>query len=512
MAVKSTRGGPLGGLRTRLGVWAAPEVRPLLIIWFAMALGAALRLRHFLADRSLWSGEARLANAIIGQPFAAILAPLRDDQAAPLGFLAAVWASAAAFGPSEAALRLTALVASLLALPVFVATARRYLSPRAVPVAVVGFAVAAPLLYYAAEVKPYGVDVLVALCGWLLGAWLLDAGTRRQLALIALCGGALVWLSYPATILLAAIGSVVFYDAVARREVGDALGRAAVVLVWGLSATAAYLLAAGHLAESHNLSDYWFEAFAPMPPSSFSDLRWYIERPVAVFGSRVAGITLPGLGLFLALVGGDAMARNRPLRLSLLVAPFFMAVAASALGRYPFEGRLLLFLAPSALMLIAEGLVSLHRLVRHQAAWLAPAAGVLLLSGMLIEAAALSAAPVREELRPVLEEVYATPGESVYVYYGAVEATRYYVRRLGAPLGSLIYGDDLRGNLPALAAELEELPRGRVWAVYSHVHRDAGVDEEQFSLHVLDKLGRRLKEVRRPGAAAYLYELAGPAR
>lgn len=472
-----------------------------------MALGAALRLHHFLANRSLWAGEARLANTIIGQPFAAMLAPLGGEQAAPLGFLAAVWASAAALGTSEAALRLTALAASLLALPVFVATARHYLSPRAVPVAVVGFAVAAPLLYYAAEVKPYGGDVLVALCIWLLGARLLDGGARQQLVAIALGGGALVWFSYPATIVLAGIGSVIFYDAVARREVGDALRRAAVVLVWGLSATAAYWIAASHLAASHNLSDYWFEAFAPMPPSSFSDLRWYLERPLTVFGRSVAGIALPGLGLFLALVGGHAMARDRLQHLLLLVAPFFVTVAVSALGRYPFEGRLLLFLAPSALMLVAEGLVALHRLTRHQAAWLAPAAGALLLAGMLSEAAAFSVAPVREELRPVLEEVYGTSGDNVYVYYGAAEATRYYAARLGAPPGPLLYGADLHGNLPALAAELQELPGGRVWLIYSHVRREDGVDEEQFSLYVLDGIGRRLKEVRRPGAAAYLYEL-----
>jgi hypothetical protein len=189
-----------------------------------------------------------------------------------------------------------------------------------------------------------------------------------------------------------------------------------------------------------------------------------------------------------------------------------MALVASALGRYPFEGRLLLFLAPAVLMLVAEGLVALHRLVRQQLPWLMPLAGALLLTGMTLEASALALSPTREELRPILEELRELPGDGLYISHGAAEATRYYLARQGPPRAPLIYGGYLRGDLPAIEAELRALPRGRIWLVYSHVHRDNGVDEEQFSLHILDQLGRRLRVLAQPGATAYQYELGEPLR
>lgn len=102
----------LGPRHGRLS-WAA------IIVGVSVSLGAALRLRHFAANRSLWLDEALLANALIGRPFGAILQPLEASQAAPLGYLAALRASIALLGPGELALRLSSLVAGLLALPVW---------------------------------------------------------------------------------------------------------------------------------------------------------------------------------------------------------------------------------------------------------------------------------------------------------------------------------------------------------------------------------------------------------
>lgn len=504
-SVRST----FGGLYSRLR--ALPW--PALLVWGALVAGAALRLRHYLANRSLWLDEALLANQIIGRPLGALAEPLGSNQAAPVGFLAAVWASMAAFGSGEHALRLAALIAGLAALPIFVIVARRYLSQGAVPLAAIVFALAAPLLYYAAELKPYGWDVLAALLVWLLAAALLERSAPLPLALAAAGGAALAWCSYSASLCLAGCGAVLLAEAAFRRAPGLLGRRLLVVLAWAASIAAVYAVSARHLAANNFLADYWSDAFAPMPPRSLGDLRWYLEQPLAVFGPDVAGVALPGLGVLLGLAGGASLAAERRWHLALLIAPLAVALAASALRRYPFEGRLLLFYAPAAIMLVAEGLAWLHRLARPQAAWLAPATGLLLLCGVLVEARGLIVAPAREELRPVLQQVFAgaRPGDAVYIYYGAAEATRYYAPRL-APAPALTYGSFVRGDLGALEAELRELPRGRVWLVFSHVYAGGGVDEEQFSCYVLDTIGEEIERVRRPDATAYLYQLPDPVR
>lgn len=500
----------LAGLKSRAQVIPWMKVA----IWAAVILGVVLRLRHFLANRSLWLDEALLANALIGQPFEALLAPLANRQAAPLGFLAAVWSSVALLGSGEQALRLVSLVVSLGALLLMVPVTRRYLRPAAQPLAVLAFAVAEPQLYYAAELKPYASDVLVALVGWQLGAALLGQPSPRRLILAAAGGALLVWFAFPATLVLAGIAVALVGEAALRRQWADAGRRSAVALAWGVSATLAYLLSARAAAGNDYLTTYWDRYFAPFPPNSFSDLRWYLANLPEVFGPNVAGFSLAGMGVLLALIGCAALWRTRPAHLALLLAPLAVTLAASALEHYPFTGRLILFLAPCAIMLAAEGLAHLHSLMRPTAVWLAPAVGLLLLTGMLAEARSVVVAPNREELRPVLAQIRAEarPDDTIYIYYGAAEATRYYAPRLGLRPEALTYGSPVRGDLPALAAELRGLPEGRAWFVFSHVYTDGGIDEEQFSRYILDQIGHQLERVRYPNATAYLYELTNPTR
>jgi len=61
--------------------------------------------------------------------------------------------------------------------------------------------------------------------------------------------------------------------------------------------------------------------------------------------------------------------------------------------------------------------------------------------------------------------------------------------------------------------DLERLrDRGRVWFIFSHVWFLLGTDERVLLFH-LDRLGaRRLDEISRKGAAAYLYEFTPAGR
>lgn len=480
-------------------------------IWSAVLLGAALRLRHFLANRSLWLDEALLANALLEHPLAGLTRPLSDNQAAPFGYLLTEHVAVWLFGSGEPALRLVALLCSLAALPLFVLVARRLLSPSAVLFATLTFALSRPELYYAAEVKPYGPDVLVALIFLLMGVALAGTPTRATLALSALAGSLLIWCSYPAILMASGVGVALCAHAAVRRDRAALLRRAGVLGLWVASFVVCYLLTIRPVVENSFLQAYWSDHFAPLPPRSLGDLRWYLEQPLALFGSDVAGFSLIGAGAFLALFGVAALARTGRLALALCVAPIGFTIAAAALRHYPFEGRLLIFLAPGVLLLVAEGLLALHRLARPLASWLAPVMALLLLAGMVIEDRGLIVAPGREELRPVLEYVSAhrAADDRVYIYYGAEPATRYYAPRLGLDSAVVRYGSNVRHDLVALQRELAGLS-GRTWVVFAHVYDGDGIDEERFALYLLDSQGVQLQRVRSPSATAYLYDLGEP--
>lgn len=484
-------------------------------LWATVIMGAALRARHYTANRSLWLDEALLANALFAQPVEAFAAPLTNNQVAPVGYLLAVHGAVAAFGQGEQALRLVAFLCSLAALPLFILLARSFVSGPAVVLAAAFFAIAAPQIYFAAEVKPYGSDVAVALVFWLFGAALLARTTWPLAAATAVVGAALVWCSLPAAMMAAGVGATLVAASLGKAATPAAEDRAAlparavVATVWAASFGAYYVLVIRPASANDFLQAFWSDAFAPLPPRSFSDVRWYLERFLHLFGEEVAGFNQPGLAAFAALAGmASLLAARRRAALALLVLPALAALAAAALQRYPFEGRLLLFLAPALLMLAAEGLVWLHRSIGSAARWLTPLAALLLLAGMAIEARGLIFAPVREELRPVLVEVAARPpDERVYVYYGAEAQTRYYAPRLGLDPSRIIYGGHVRGEFAALARELAALHSNRrAWVIFAHVHSARGVDEEWLALFLLDAEGRRLETVQRRGAAAYLYE------
>ena len=87
--------------------WAASAI---------IAVGAALRIRTYLANRSLWGDEAMLAINIVTRGYGGLIGTLEHNQACPPGFLWVVKTFGLIFGYGEYALRLFPLIAGILAL------------------------------------------------------------------------------------------------------------------------------------------------------------------------------------------------------------------------------------------------------------------------------------------------------------------------------------------------------------------------------------------------------------
>ncbi len=491
--------------------------------------GALLRLHQYLFNRSLYLDEAALALNVLHRSPGALFTPLAYDQAAPAGFLLLQKAMVTMFGDSEYALRLLPLLAGLLALLAFWPLARRSLVNRAGAfTALALFAVSSGLVYFAADTKQYSVEAAVSVGLYLATALALQ---RRfdgvAIALLGAAGAVAVWLSFPAVFVLAGIGLPLGVAALASGERRRTLHLLLVGAIWLGSFLAMYFaMGLEHSQTVSAMQFYWSRdgRFAPLPPTSAADVRWYYEALFALL-QRPTGIILQGLGAFLALLGVGSLWRRDRVWLATLSVPIVLTLLASGFYLYPFHGRVLTFLVPPILLLVGEGAGALVRLALPvSAAAPALAIGLVLFHPTLYavnNVATHKAYEVmpRHDLRGVLSKLKAvrTPGEAVYVYYAARLPFQYYAPRLG--LGGEILegtspgrigtysGEDLQ---PLFSKDLARLDgHKRVWLVFSNTRETDGRAEEPYLRSLLERTRGAVldDQIQAHGASAYLYAL-----
>lgn len=477
------------------------------------AAGVLLRVHSYAVNRSLWADEAMLALNITERSFRGLFEPLDFDQAAPVGFLLLQKAVVGLFGSRDFVLRLIPLLAGLASVPIMFLVARAYGARLAAFLSLGLLALSPRLIYYSSELKQYSTDVLATLVLLLVASKPLEekAGPRAFVALGG-AGSLALWVSHPSVFVFAGILLTLGVTLAARRDARRLRRLAGVGAVWGASFGLCYFVSLRSLGSNGDLAAYWSGSFAPMPP--WRDLSWYGN---AIIGMVKDPTQLPVNAVTAALLALGALSlalRQRRLMLVLLT-PFLLALAASALRMYPFSGRLLLFLVPLLLLLLAEGVERMWLLLRRvsrPAGWLVTALLCLYLvhEPAVVACRNVQSPPMREEIRPVMAHVRENrlSTDLIYVYHGAAPAFRFY-----APLYGFGRGDYSVG-VPAEQGRAEYLGDAdrfsgaqRVWFVFSHIGRSWTVNDRMLMLDHLDGLGRRIDDFASPGASAELYDL-----
>jgi hypothetical protein len=476
--------------------------------WALVGLGALLRFRQYLFNRSLWHDETLLSLNVIERSFSGLLERLSSNQHAPIGFLFLQRLSVLLFGSGEYALRLVPLLAGIASLFLFLAVARRTLPPEARPVALALFALCGPLVYYSSEAKQYSSDVAVAL---LILVATLEARkqslTLARATTFAVLGAAAVWLSHPAALVLAGSGLVLGLPALRSRDRQRLATLLVIGAAWAASFAVSYFLVLRQSLADPGILNWWKGDFVPSPLLSFAAGKWLALRFVTFFRSPV-GLPFDGIGI-LAFIIGCAALRGAPGVLWIVLSPVVAAVVASALRVYPLGARLDLFLVPSVILVIARGADWISEKTRQEL----PLLGPLFLALLVLPSAGLAAhilvkPETRDEVRPILAYVreHWKEGDLIYGYRSSA-AFRYYLPRFGFDDQEYHGGVDVSADWRADERDLEGLRgRERVWIVFPRPPKqDPNID---FYLHTLDAMGTRLDSYERPGAASFLYRLS----
>jgi hypothetical protein len=343
--------------------------------WVAVAIGVTLRITEYCLWRPAYMDEeALLSNLVEMSVFDFHTILLKDQMAAP-GFLvlARLWVRLP--GNDILVCRLIPLVSGIISVFLMRTVAWRYLSPRAVPLAVALFGLVEWMIYYATELKQYSSDALLTLITlWvaieppITSADMIPTWRTRRYVAVLLIGVVGVWFSQPLIFLLPGVGLYLVHSAVAAKDARRVKILVAIGAAWLVSFAASYAIAKRIMSKRDFLWDWWNFAFLPIPPHSVEQFKQELLQLVNVLISP-CGIELPEfmiasayLAVTLFMVGCWSLGRRSLASLGcLLLLPIILAVAASALRLYPFHGRLLLFLVPIFHLIIAQGAIAITR-------------------------------------------------------------------------------------------------------------------------------------------------------
>jgi hypothetical protein len=503
---------------------------PLRIAIVATVVGAAIRVEQFGWRRSLWLDEALIAANIVQRSFGGLMRPLSGQQGAPVGWLWAERATVIVLGNNEYALRAVPLIAGIAALPLIYLVSRRLLGPWGSALATTLLAFSPDAVRYSVEVKQYSSDLTIALLLVLLALRGLDGGGIEEpgpLVAWGLCGAVAVWWSHPAALVLAATSAVLVASALARRSRSDLLLIALATVPWVASLGADYAVSLRRLGANSYLHNYWSAGFAP----NLAGLpRWLLRVP-ARLASDPAGLPLPPLAAALVACGLLWIVWRRPAAGGVLVMTLLAGLAAGALGFYPVDGRMSLWLLPlapiglsGAAVAIVEWLqrasdhlsgmhTALHRDVSRSRPWVA---GFAVVAGLVL----FVAGPLRQvgdvahdpttwiDMRPLLQDVRPRmqPGDLVWTHSNDAAAAQYYAVSTGVQTAAVLFDAGPGRSCPGLAGIQGAAGDHRVWFVYGYQASNSIPGEQAAIVARLSTMAHLVGIIHRPQATAWLWD------
>ncbi|MGL6074254.1 MAG: hypothetical protein ACRC8S_08840 [Fimbriiglobus sp.] len=478
----------------------------------ALIIGVSLRVYIWAKNPAFWIDEAMLALNIEERSYPQFFERLDWNQGAPVGYLMLVKLLRETFGPSEMVYRLPSLVFGCLTLFGFMALAHRLLPRVGAQVATAMLALSPYHVNYALEFKQYETDAAFAVL--LLWAGHLRPSWSRAMGL-AVLGMLSVWCSHPAIFMLGGLASAYALEFYRTRDQRIGIMRLMVVGLWGLSFLACWYFVIRQLGENDYLKNYWAGKFAPIPFLP-NDWAWYLHHGVDLFhkpgGYATEDTNLAGLAFVAWLVGMWVWAREHGTFWLALLIPLLLALLASALHKYPFAPRLMVFAIPLLILGVVRGGLALGELLTP----LSRFTGVLLLALLfapgITECWWLMQRPMHpekgRELIKIMRVKYQ-PGDKVYVYFGAIPAWKFYTRG-EAWADAAVLGVFDRAPRPKIIHEELNGFRGqpRVWIFVSHPVGDDEVGLRGFA----EAHGQPIIETKAVEDWLWLYDFSKPPR
>ena len=478
--------------------------------YLLIAFGILLRLRQLLVNRAFWLDEVLLALNIVEKSYAELLPPLDYNQVAPVGFVWIVKFLVIHLGQSEWVFRLVPFIAAIVAIILFYRISTHILTRKGMLIATGLIVFSVHLVHYSYEFKQYSVDVFAS-CILFLMIIHVDRHQRDILSLVwvGITGAIILWFSHPSVLVMAALGLVWIIDELLHKKWSHFIKLWVAFLPWVASFMVFYVISLHTTTHNEWMNHGWRRAFVPLQHFSLGNLRWFLETFFNIFKNPL-GSSLPGIGALAFVIGCFSLHKRNRLVYWYTITPMLITILVSGLQKYPFHGRLLLFLTPFFLLLIAEGTAKVMAATREYRFMGETILLFLFLHPILSAGSRMVNAHVYPQVRDALQYIrdHRQKEDEIYVYYQARHTVGYYGERYGVNPETVVNGIKSRDDWDQYRQDLAELDgSARVWLFFSHVCTWRGVNEERLFVHYLDQMGQPLDKKRFVGASIYLYDL-----
>jgi hypothetical protein len=442
------------------------QLGALLGVW---AVGACLRIRIYAANSSLFLDECALAVNLQHRHFSALSHTLDYNQAAPLGLLYLLKALTGSLGFSEWTLRLLPLICGLGTIVTFYILTRQILTGWALVAANLLMCVNHGAIEYSAQVKQYSLELMVTVLMLLLSAPLFDPNSRSKVLWInALVLGLLPWFSFSSVFVLAGISlAVVLSEVWAPRKHG-VQRTAGVLLLFGVLLIPVYMISIRPGMANPGLHAVWTAQFFPLHALSEAPL-WIASKIkeicVLTFGGRFW--PLAAIGMLFGLV---ASILRRSLLFLAGTTGALACLGAAVFQKYPFSGRLILFLMPVSILLVVAGYQWLRSLFSRSLGIIADLIAAFVLLWCVASAVRAYAVrpPTADDPREALRFVarHWQTGDRLYTTQLATPCVIYYGPVLDFPIsGAILNVVAVNGAQPGPSALSIPISPGRDWLI-----------------------------------------------
>jgi mannosyltransferase len=338
---------------------ATVRAHPWMVAAMAAVVAAGVVLR-FVTRSDLWLDEALTVN-IAKLPLNDLEEALRHDGAPPLYYvLLHGWMEV--FGDGDLAVRSLSGLCAVAALPLAFLVGRR-VGGRIVAWAVLVVLASSPYaITYATENRPYSLQILLVLLGWLALCRALERPSLARLAAVAAVSGLLLYTQYWSMYLLAVVGVCLVWRALRGVALADRQAARSMIVALGAGGLTFLPWVPTFLYQAENTGTPWGERIFPTAGVAYAAIafaggQWHSE-PFALLALLLLLALLAIFGRALDAHRVELDVRTRPgvrLQAAVLVATLVLGLVASYAAGTTFVGRYAAGLFPLFVVVVAFG-------------------------------------------------------------------------------------------------------------------------------------------------------------
>jgi hypothetical protein len=479
-----------------------------ILIAAIILLGVILRASKYLPGWSMRGDELFVTlNLLNRSAFDLATKPLDYEQAAPFGFLLLVKTLIILLGQSEYVLRLVAFVSGCISLVLMYKLLSKTSGAYGTILGLLALASGFYAIYYSSELKQYSSDVLVCLVLLLVFHRHISRDTQKKdFWELGVVGALAICFSHPAIFVAIAIGAtlLVHYWNDRRKLIWITI----VGAVWAGIFLVIYLMLLRYQTTSNYLVGFWRDLNSYMPLRPWRNFSWFPSAIEHLF-ANIAGLSNGILIILIALyLYGLWMFWNEKQWqwIGVSILPIGINMIVSGFEKFPFHGRLIMYLIPLVLLVFAKAVDGLIAWIRNPmiANTVFIALSILLLQPALPTAQnfLITQTYLRDDLHPVLSYVQENRqgSDMAYLYHYVNGQFQYYASQYDLEDMTTVSGQNYSRNAKKYQDELSSLPRGqRIWFIFSfvgeaRVNKNDKQSERDYILNYLKEQGMLLDE------------------